>query len=184
VPADGGESERVLPQDAAEEFDPVWSPDGNRLLFSKNPFAEVRSPHDRNLEVVDLNTRQVTPVPGSDGLYSPRWSPDGRYLVAMPRDSVQLMLFDFNSQKWRALVKMVIGYPSWSRDSDYVYFNDLNNTGFYRVRVSDRKVEQVASLAGMNIAGEQWTGLAPDDSPIVSLDASIGEIYAIDWTAP
>ncbi|HET9178675.1 MAG TPA: winged helix-turn-helix domain-containing protein [Terriglobia bacterium] len=184
VPADGGEPERVLPQDTGEETDPVWSPDGNRLVFSKNSFVEVRSLQERDIEVVDLRTRQVTPVPGSEGLYSARWSPDGRYLVAMPRDSTRLTLFDFKSQKWQELVKMAIGFPSWSRDSKYVYFNDASNTAFYRVRVRDRKVEQVASLAGMTMAGEQWTGLAPDDSPMLLLDTSIDEIYAVDWTAP
>jgi len=183
VPTDGGEPERVLPQDTAEEKDPVWSPDGNRLVFSKNPFVEVRSPQERDLEIVDLKTRQVAPVAGSEGLYSARWSPDGRHLVAMPRDSVRLTLFDFNSQEWQDLVKMVIGYPNWSRDSKYVYFNDLHNTGFYRVRVSDRKVEQLASLAGIT-AVIGWTGLAPDDSPMIMLDASIDEIYALDWEAP
>ncbi|HEV2245064.1 MAG TPA: hypothetical protein VGW37_00295, partial [Terriglobia bacterium] len=184
VPADGGEPERVLPQDSAEEYDPVWSPDGNRLVFSKNPFVEVHSPQERDLEVANLKTLQVTPVPGSEGLYSPRWSPDGRYLVAMPRDSARLVLFDFKTQKWQDLAKMEIGCPNWSRDSKYVYFNDLKNTGFFRVRVSDRKVDQVASLAGMGLAGDQWTGLAPDDSPIMSVDASIDQIYALDWTAP
>jgi eukaryotic-like serine/threonine-protein kinase len=187
VPADGGEPERVLPQDTAEELDPFWSPDGNRLVFSKNPFAEVRTQQDRELEIVDLKTRQVTPVPGSEGLFSARWSPDGRYLLAMPRDSTRLALFDFKSQKWQDLVKMVIGYPNWSRDSQYVYFNDLNNTGFYRVRVSDRKVEKVARLAGMSLASGPfgvWAGLAPDDSPVLLLDTSIEEIYALDWTAP
>ncbi len=183
VPADGGEPERVLPQDTAEEHDPVWSPDGNRLAISKNPSVEVRSPQERQIEIVDLKTRQVATVTGSEDLYSPRWSPDGRYLVAMPHDSTRLTLFDFKSQKWQELVKMAIGCPSWSRDSKYIYFNDLNNTGFYRARVSDGKVEQVASLAGINVE-TVWTGLAPDDSPMIVLDTSIDEIYAVDWTAP
>jgi Tol biopolymer transport system component/DNA-binding winged helix-turn-helix (wHTH) protein len=184
VPADSGEPERVLPQDTAVETDPSWSPDGSRLVFGKNAYAEIRTPQERELEIVDLKTRHVTSVPGSEGLFSPRWSPDGRYLLAIPRDSTRLTLFDFNSQKWQGLVKMGIGYPNWSRDGKYVYFNDLDNTGFYRVRVSDRKVVQVASLVGMTFTGDQWTGLAPDDSPMLLLDASIDEIYAIDWTAP
>jgi len=29
-----------------------------------------------------------------------------------------------------------------------------------------------------------WAGLAPDDSPIVMLDQSSHEIYALDWEAP
>jgi len=97
------------------------------------------------------------------------------------------MLFDFDSQKWQDLVKGSIGYPNWSRDSKYVCFDDYYPSAYYRVRVSDRKVEKVASLAGITLAPGPfgvWTGLAPDDSPMLLLDTSIDEIYAVDWTAP
>ena len=29
-----------------------------------------------------------------------------------------------------------------------------------------------------------WSGLAPDDSPLVLRDTSVQEIYALDWEAP
>jgi hypothetical protein len=29
-----------------------------------------------------------------------------------------------------------------------------------------------------------WTGLAPDDSPLIQRDTSLDEIYALDWEAP
>jgi hypothetical protein len=32
--------------------------------------------------------------------------------------------------------------------------------------------------------GTVWTGLAPDDSPLLIRDASSHEIYAMDWQAP
>ncbi|HEX5412843.1 MAG TPA: protein kinase [Terriglobia bacterium] len=187
VAADGGEPERLLPQDTAEEIDPSWSTDGKRLVFSKNPFTELAPERERELEIVDLKTRQVTKVPGSEGLFSARWSPDGRYLAAMTRDSTRLMLYDFSSRLWQDLVKMGIGYPNWSRDSKYLYFNDFKNTAFYRVRISDRKLEQIASFMGITSVREgfdAWTGLAPDDAPTVMIDTSIAEIYALDWTAP
>ena len=157
--------------------------DGNRLLFSRNPLADVSSPQERDIEIVDLKARKVTPVPGSDGLISGRWSPDGRYLVAMPRDSARPMLFDFKTEKWRHLIEMRISYPNWSRDSKYVYFMGLGSAAIDRVRISDGKVEKIASLAGMASTYSGWLGLAPGDSPMISLNASIDEIYAIDWTA-
>jgi eukaryotic-like serine/threonine-protein kinase len=187
VAADGGEPERVLPQDTAEETDPNWSPDGNRLVFGENSFAETRSPQRRALQIVDISTRKIATLPGSDGMFSPRWSPDGQYLLAMPRDSSRLELFDFKTEKWQELVKMPASYPIWSSDGTYVYFQAFSRTAFYRVRVSDRKVEQVASLAGMSQAVGPlgaWSGIAPDGSPMLLLDASIDEIYAVDWTAP
>ena len=50
--------------------------------------------------IVDLATHQVTAIPGSENLYSPRWSPDGQYLAALPDDSKKLLLFSFKTQKW------------------------------------------------------------------------------------
>ena len=35
------------------------------------------------LGILDLASQKVTVVPGSVGMYSPRWSPDGRYLAAL-----------------------------------------------------------------------------------------------------
>jgi len=56
--------------------------------------------------------------------------------------------------------------------------------GLYRLRISDRKLERLASLANLprfwGPLGE-WTGLAPDDSMLITLDASNEEVYAIDW---
>ena len=32
---------------------------------------------------MDLNSRQISTIPDSEGFYSPRWSPDGRYIAAL-----------------------------------------------------------------------------------------------------
>jgi len=37
-----------------------------------------------NIQILDLRSNQVSTLPDSDGVYSPRWSPDGRYIAAMP----------------------------------------------------------------------------------------------------
>ena len=34
------------------------------------------------------------------------------------------------------------------------------------------------------IIADDWTGLAPDDSPLVLRDIGTQEIYALDWAAP
>jgi Tol biopolymer transport system component len=135
--------------------------------------------------VLDLKTRAATKVAGSDGLYSPRWSPDGRYIAAIPLDSLKLMLFDLTTQKWTELTKIFAAYPAWSRDSRYLYFD--GNQGYYRVQVPSGKLERLFSLEGFRAAGGafgNWSGLAPDESPLLVRDASIQELYALDWEAP
>jgi len=136
-----------------------------------------------------MKTRKVSKMAGSDGLFSPRWSPDGRYVVAMTLYSLTLRLFDFTTQKWTELAKMFVGYPNWSRDGRYVYFDGIidNEEGGYRIRISDRKLERIVSLKGFPAAWGafgNWSGLAPDESPLYVRNASIQEIYALDWETP
>ena len=114
---------------------------------------------DSALRVLELKTHQVSTVPGSKGLFSPRWSPDGRYIVAMPADSLSLFLFDFQTQKWSELAKARAAFPNWSRDGQYVYFlRWLDKPAVLRVRISDRKVEQVFDLTNLRLQATSARG--------------------------
>jgi eukaryotic-like serine/threonine-protein kinase len=165
--------------------DPNWSPDGKSLVFGENSLNNQGSA----IFVLDLKTRTATKLPGSDGLYSPRWSPDGRYIAAIPLDSLKMMLFDFDTRKWTNIADIFVAYPQWSKDSRYLYFDGIlqNHEGYYRLQISDRKLERLFSMQGFQAAGGafgNWSGLAPDESPLLVRDASIQEIYALDWDAP
>ena len=99
------------------------------------------------------------------------------------------MLYDFHTKKWMERKTAYVGFPTWSRDGKYVYFDSPPPTGpaFFRLRISDGKTEQVASLKDVHFASSDfgnWTGLAPDDSPLVLRDAGSQEIYALDWREP
>ena len=39
-------------------------------------------------------------------LWAPRWSADGRHILAFPRAADRLMLFDVKTQKWTELAKI------------------------------------------------------------------------------
>jgi serine/threonine protein kinase/Tol biopolymer transport system component len=184
VPAAGGAPE-VLYRGETNLADPSWSPDGKSMAFGENSLNNQGSA----IYVLDLKTRKTAKLPGSDGLYSPRWSPNGRYVAAIPLDSLKLMLFDLTSQEWTELAKIFVAYPTWSRDARYLYFDGIldNQEGYYRVQISDHKLERICSLKGFQPAGGafgNWTGLAPDESPLLVRDASIQEIYALDWDTP
>jgi serine/threonine protein kinase len=184
VPAEGGTPELIY-RSTTNSADPNWSPDGKSLAFGENSLNNQGSA----VYILNLETRHASKLPGSDGLYSPRWSPDGRYLAAIPLDSLKLMLFDFATQKWTELASLFVAYPTWSRDGRYLYFDGIldNQESYFRAQVSSGKLERIFSLKGFQAAGGafgNWSGLAPDESPLVVRDASIQEIYALDWDRP
>jgi hypothetical protein len=55
-----------------------------------------------------------------------------------------------------------------------------------RIRMSDRKVERVAGLSGVRLAGFLAGiafGVTPDGDPIILRDTGTEEIYSLDWNA-
>ena len=96
------------------------------------------------------------------------------------------MLFDIASQRWTERAKIFVAYPTWSRGARYLYFDGIldNQEGYYRVQVSDGKLERILSMQGFQAAGGafgNWSGIAPDESPLLVRDSSIQEIYGLDW---
>jgi Tol biopolymer transport system component len=181
VAADGGTPRELIPEDPREEFDPTWSADGTKIAFGAAP-ADPNSA----VRVLDLSTHQMSTLPDSKGLFSTRWSPDGRYLIAMPFGSRSLMLFDFASQKWEEIAKVSMGFPNWSKNGDYVYFlHEADHPSVMRIRIRDRKIEEVADLKNFRQAGywSIWLGMAPDDSPLLLRDTGTQDVYALDWQA-
>jgi Tol biopolymer transport system component len=184
IAAEGGTPERIY-RSETNLADPSWSPDGKSLAFGDNSLNNQGSA----VYILDLKTKVATKLPGSDGLYSPRWSPDGRHIAAIPLDSLKLMLFDLNTRKWTELAKLFVAYPVWSRDSRYIYFDGIldNQESYFRAQVSDGKLERLVSLKRFQAAGGafgNWSGIAPDGTPLLVRDASIQEIYALEWSAP
>lgn len=181
VSADGGSPRELLPDDRSQQLDPNWSPDGNQLIFageSNNPASSIR--------ILDLKTRQLSTLPGSAGLYSPRWSPDGQHISAFSADSKTLLLFDMRTQKWSELANGSLSWLNWSHDSRFVYVLDYRGKdAVVRIRIADKKVEQVVDLKDFVTVGRYggWLALTPDDSPVLLHDTGSQDVYSVDWQA-
>jgi len=185
VKATGGAPQRISPEDR-NEGDTNWSPDGNSIVYWSSATWPLGS--DVTINILDLRTHKVSIVPGSLRLFSPHWSPDGRYIAALHADAPGSMLFDFKTRKWVELESIPASFPNWSRDGAYLYFlASGSDAAIYRLRISDRKLEKVVSLKGIRLTiGEvgTWCGLGPDDSPLILRDVGSQEIYALDLQIP
>jgi Tol biopolymer transport system component len=138
------------------------------------------------LYTVDLETKEVSKIPQSDGLFSPRWSRGGQ-LAAVSADSKRLMLYDSLKHTWNELMSGGVAFPRWSHDDKYIYFDTTGNDRFVcRVDVHSQKTERIASLENLRPGGTlgSWSGLTPDDSPLFARDTGSQEIYAFDIELP
>ena len=55
----------------------------------------------QTVNLLDLRTRKLSVVLGSEGLFSPHWSPDGLYIAALSFGRENLMRYDFKTQEWQ-----------------------------------------------------------------------------------
>ena len=182
VSSEGGTPRQLMPDVPGPQWDPNWSPGGDNLVFGGGAGDAASA-----IRVLNLASRQVSTLPGSQGLFSPRWSLDGRHILGMNIDSGNLVLFDFQTQKWTELGKGVFAYPDLSKDGRYVYVLDLKGKGaVLRIRISDHKEEQVVDLKNFNSVGGFGTSLAltSDDSPLLLRNAGTQDVYALDWEEP
>jgi DNA-binding winged helix-turn-helix (wHTH) protein/Tol biopolymer transport system component len=184
IPAQGGVARQMIPGNE-QTADATWMPDNKSIVF-----GPWKGGDSRGIKVLDSNTNQVSALLGATEMWSPRVSPDGRYIAALSQQDSKMMLFNTKTQKWEELSANYSGYPSWSRDGKFLYFQDWNRGSGYpsrvvRIRIGDRKLETVVDLKSLDRLSigtfMSWSGLAPDDAVLLSRNNSTQEIYAVKW---
>ena len=100
LPSQGGTPRSLLPEDNEGQSDPNWSPDGHKIVFSTlETLGQTLGVF--NLRVLDLASHQITTLPGSEGVWSPRWSPNGRFIAGLYAGPTgRVKIFDFETQRW------------------------------------------------------------------------------------
>ena len=183
VSAEGG-ALHELNVSITSQADPNWMPDNQSIIFGQPPryFAEPDTP--RAIYIHNLQTNSVSKVPGSEGWFSPRLSPDGRRLLALSIDERRLAVYDFATSRWRVLLEdslKRLGAPFWSPDGKWAYVNFYERKGsVLRIRVPDGVAEEFLSLAEMiAIPGCFGWSSAPDGSIMVSCYRPNSNIYAL-----
>ena len=184
VSAQGGSPEELY-SEKNYQTDAHWSPDGKKIIFGRTPFIPGTS-DTTAIIVLDLATKQVSSFPGSQNFYSPRWSPDGQHLAALSDDNQKLVIYDFKTQKWSDWITGIgtISTPQWSRDGNYIYFDNTggDHPGYRRVKVGETRSEFIVDLK--DLRRSWWSSITPDNTPIFSRDNSSDEIYALDLQFP
>jgi serine/threonine protein kinase len=188
MPAEGGTPHELTAEDH-NQGDPTWMPKGDAIVFAGMPWLEYGKTSGPNIHIANVNTGQVSDVPGSENLFSPRCSRDGRSIAALSADSSKLMLYDTEKKSWKQLAVSRFAFENWSRDDRYIYAEDYPDKmdDIVRVNVANGKIDRLLSLKEIPRGfdpWEFWVGLAPDDSPLLMRDKSTQEIYSLDVRFP
>jgi len=164
---------------------PTWSPDGKTIVYGNVGCERTQSCWIRLIHVA---TGEEERLPGSYGFRTARWSPDGKFILAMQNETHQVMLFDVHTRRWKVLADGITGdAPNWSSDSRYIFVETLldNKPIIKRIRVSDGKSSVFVDLAILqnSFSGLDPTiSLAPDQSLIFFQSSTPVDVYALEWT--
>jgi len=144
-------------------------------LTDADAWIALNRPETRILEIA---SQKVTSIAGSGEDFSPRWSPDGRYIATLTVSSHRLKLYDLESQRWITLYGGFANFPAWSKDGRYVHFA-TDTRRLLRVPVKGGPAQSVAPndvRPGTGTSGD-WNGLDPDDIPLALRDNGIDEVF-------
>jgi Tol biopolymer transport system component len=185
VPSKSGVARELLPE-GDDQGVPTWAPDGKSLIFGDRLGRKPRP--EMSIHVLNLSTRKLTDLAESKGLWSPRWSPDGRYIAAITSDSKAIRIAPAQGGPWRELVKMnFVDNATWSPDSRYIYFNandEINHRWLLRLTIPGGKLERLADLADFTDGIEGWYGVGPGDVPLAFHGVAVQEIYRLQCILP
>ena len=174
----GGTPKKV----AENAIAPDWSPDGTLLAVTS--WGPDRS------RIVDLRSGKVSLLPDSQGMIGP-WFATQDTLIAAANGSSKFVLFDFKTGKWTDLIASPDRFINWEGSPDgkyFLYSTGGNNPTFFRMRLADHAVEEIASRKNLSVVDDPYMGsqvsVGVDNSVVVTRDIGTQEVYAISVKWP
>jgi len=179
ISVDGGTPEPVVSEIHAQTS-ANWSPQGDFIYYGRDPEGENQ---DISIYRADVRSGRSEKIPGSEKLFAPLCSPDGRYLSAQSTSGDNhLILIDLQTNNRIVISATKVDYPAWSADSQFLYVNSfvLDKPLISRIHVPDGKVEKVTEtpFPTTGVYGN-WSGLAPDGSPLLFRSHVQTDVYAL-----
>lgn len=159
-----------------------WSPHGRRLVYGDLPGSTGQFPVSGGIHIYDVAHQRLTTLPGSVGLWTARWSSNGRWIAALRDHSQRLMLYSWRRRQWRTTTIAPVDNPTWSRRGRHLYFDSLGaNLGFYRFNPVTGRLRKVVSLNRFGWLSDGWSGLDGKNQPLVARVHGLDEIYSLNW---
>ncbi len=178
----GGKPKYIVPPNGQAIGDPTFSPDGNSLAFAGLPvlMGGDTSNHPP-IRILDLGKKPMMDLPDSANMFSPRWSPDGRYIAALTLDQQKLMLYDIAARSWKVVAKISASDPLWAPDGKSLYFyaSDSKSRPIYQIGIPSLEVRQIyhPDCGHHNCI---LSGISPDNRPLIRVEMRRSNIFSLD----
>lgn len=154
--ADGENLTNLTNTPEINEFDPMWSPIADEIVFSSDESGFLQ------IHLIDIdgqNERRLTSDSGQRENYQPAWSPDGQQIAYVSRldtnANVYVMDVDGDTQIQVTDYDGVLQteYPIWSPDGRHIVYGVFDADGFQTmgidiVTISSRQTQTL--LTGSN----------------------------------
>lgn len=170
-----------------EQGVPNWSSDGKTILWGELR----RGQSNMQLHAFGFRPRNVSIVPGTNNLWSPRWAPDGSTLLALTSDSKSILVADTSTadaiRDWTSWKKIAEFYnivcAEWSPDSKSILALvwKAGSTREYLLgldRGTGRELWSI-DMSGFDWFSEPWIGSTLDGRPLALTRARGEELFRI-----
>ena len=157
-----GTNKQQLTTSSADEYSPIWSPDGTRIAYVSSSGIWV-------MDADGTNKQQLT-TSSADG-YPPIWSPDGTRIAYVSRSSIWVMDADGTNKQQLTTSSAHESYPTWSPDGTRIAYRSQTYSG------RDRNI-WVMDADGTN-KQQLTTSSAHEIQPTWSPDGT--RIYYVSW---
>jgi TolB protein len=161
-----GTNLKQLTNNAGPEFDPMWSPDGKRIVY-RDSRRGVN--HDDEIFVMNADgsgQMNLSNSPSSEE-WGPGWSPDGKQIAFnSTREGGRPQLFVMNSDGSgvKRLTEQEAEYPAWSPDGNKIAFmSSLPDYEIYSVNADGSGLTRLTNTPGE----DGWPAWSPDGKKIV-----------------
>jgi Tol biopolymer transport system component len=162
-------------------YDAIWSKDGKRILFAQGGNRTDALPAGASrIRILDLDTGKIQTIPKGESLFSPRWSPDEKQVLALDIRNGHVHVFDAAKIEWKEVTKEVSGYPTWSADGKWIYAWDPPAHMIFRVEIATSRREEIVRPDFRMPVGSFWVGWTGDWDPLMLRDLGSDQIYRID----
>ena len=165
--------------------------------FGKNGVVDLKEDFDQDLSrfalpdadaltIADVGLH-ATPIVAGNIVIVGAAGREGTTPVVMDNVKGYVRAFDVKTGKQTQVLTIPDKFANWemSPDGSYFFYQTAgNDPRIFRMRIKDRKVEEVASLKDFRPVQDPYIGntqlnVGPDNSPLLTRDIGTQEVYAL-----